>query len=86
MKLALALSITKAGADVRVGMQLDTSGRTVHVKALADGGLAATSGLREGDVVQDVDGVHVDNHAQGAKLISAAEGEVVINILRTRAG
>ena len=36
------------GADVRVGMQLDTTGRVVSVKRVVDGGLAAAAGIQEG--------------------------------------
>ena len=70
---------------MRVGMLLDTSPREgVHVKLLEDGGVAAAAGVCVGAVVQAVDGVRVTDHAQGARLISAAQGQVVVTPLRPR--
>lgn len=83
------VAIVKPTRAARVGMQLgdtDLEPMTTVVEELAEGGLAAESGMCVGDTLITVNDVAVTDHEQGAGLVLASEGAVYIVVRRPPAG
>jgi len=83
-KVEVLVTITKSCQAERVGIHLLTGEDGVYIKALFDGGLAASSQLRVGDLLQSVNGSRITGHVQGAELISGSSGAIVFCVTRTR--
>ena len=85
MSTEFSQTVTKddKGAKVGVTFKNDDEGN-VFVSSVTEGGLAASSGLKAGDIVTEMNGDSMDKKASflAAKFIRDAEGEIVIKGLR----
>ena len=77
-KVEVLVTITKSCQAERVGIHLLTGEDGVYIKALFYGGLAASSPLRVGDLLQSVNGSRITGHVRCTGLSSSPVAAVLL--------
>lgn len=85
MSTEFSQTLTKDAKDSKVGVTFKNNDEgSLFVESVVEGGLAASSGLKAGDIVSEMNGESMEKKASwlAAKLVREAEGEIVVKGLR----